>query len=95
MGLPEKSIKHVAIHQEPVGTTKKGKMKIKDGDTGKISWRSGKHGFLRDYDNEATGINYANKDMKISHKIHGGSKSKASGKASRSNEMPEDPSDSE
>jgi hypothetical protein len=95
MGLPEKSIKHVARHQEPVGTAKKGKLKIKDGDTGKVSWRSGVRGFVRDMDGDPISTVYANRDMKISHKIHGGSKSKASGKAPRSNEMPDDPSDSE
>jgi hypothetical protein len=95
MGLPTKSIKHVARHQEPIGTQKKLKIKIKDGDTGKVSWRSGKKGFLRDFDGDPISTVYANRDMAISHKVRMGSKSKASGKTPRSNEMPDDPSDSE
>jgi len=88
-------VRHVPVHQQPVGATRKGKMKIQDGDTKKVSWRSGKKGWIRDYDGEATSYNYSNADMAISHKVRMGSKSKASGKAGRSNEMPEDPSDSE
>lgn len=81
MGLPDRPFKHVPKHQAPVGATRKGKLKVQDGDTGKIGWRSGKKGFVRDYDGDATSKVYSNKDMKISHKVHGGNKTKADGKA--------------
>lgn len=73
MGLPDKPVKHVPKHQAPIGAKRKGKMKVKDGTTGKVSWRGGKKGFVHDYDGDATSTVYSNKDMKISHKVHGGS----------------------
>lgn len=72
MGLPDKAIKHIARHQLPVGSKNKGRLKVKDGDTGKVSWRSGKKGFVKDYDEDPTSVVYANQDMKISHKVRGG-----------------------
>lgn len=95
MGLPDKSSKHIPVHQPPVGATRKGKMKIQDGDTKKVSWRSGKHGFLRDYDGDPIATNYSNRDMKVSHKVHGGAKTKADGNAPQTGGLPDDPSDSE
>jgi hypothetical protein len=74
MGLPDKPIKHIPVHQQPVGASRKGKLKVKDGNTGKVSWRSGKRGFLRDYDGDPTSNNYSNKDMAISHAVHSGKK---------------------
>ena len=32
----------------PVGATKGNRVKVRDGDTGKVSWRSGKKGFVKD-----------------------------------------------
>ena len=61
-----------------------------DGTTGKVSWRSGKKGFVRDYDSDPISVVYSNKDMKISHKVHGGSKGKV-GKIPKDGKMPEMP----
>lgn len=88
MGLPDKPVKHVPKHQAPVGAKKNGKMKVKDGTTGKVSWRGGKKGFVRDYDGDAISTVYANKDIKLSHKVHGGNKAKT--KYSNDNKMPEE-----
>lgn len=65
-------------------------MKIQDGTTGKVSWRSGKKGFRRDWDGDATSNDYNAKDFKPSHKIHGGSKGKV-GKAPSDSKQPELP----
>lgn len=83
-------MKHIAVHQEPVGAKRKLKIKVQDGTTGKVSWRSGKKGFLRDYDGDLTTTRYANKDMKISHRVHGGNKGKV-GQAPSGNKLPEMP----
>jgi hypothetical protein len=88
--LPDKPVKHIPVHQQPVGAKRKMKMKIQDGTTGKVSWRSGKKGFVRDYDGDAISTNYSNKDMKISHKVHGGAKGKV-GKAPTDGKQPELP----
>jgi hypothetical protein len=56
-----------------------------------VSWRSGSHGFIRDYDSDPTSVNYANRDMKISHRVRMGSKSKANGKASTKGGLPDMP----
>jgi hypothetical protein len=76
MGLPDKPVKHVPKHQAPIGAKRKGKMKVMDGTTKKVAWRGGKKGFVRDYDGDATSVVYSNKDMKISHKVHGGKQAK-------------------
>jgi hypothetical protein len=39
-------------------------MKVKDGDTGTVSWRSGRKGFRRDWDGDPITTNYNIKDMK-------------------------------
>lgn len=83
-------MKHIPKPQHPVGTKKKLKLKVQDGTTGKVSWRSGKKGFLRDYDGDPTSTNHNRSDFKPSHKIHGGSKGKT-GKAPSDNKMPELP----
>lgn len=85
-------MKHIAKPQAPIGSKNKMKLKIKDGATGKVSWRSGKKGFKRDWDGEPTSNNYNSKDFKPSHKIHGGSKGKT-GKAPTDGKMPEMPED--
>lgn len=90
MGLPDKPIKKIPKHQAPVGARKKNKLKVQDGATGKIAWRSGKKGFRRDYDGDPTAANYSDRDMKISHKVHGGSKGKV-GKAPQDHKTPELP----
>ncbi len=88
--MPDKPVKHIAVHQQPVGTSKNNRLKVKDGLTGKVSWRSGKRGFRIDWDGEPTSRNYNYKDFKPSHKVHGGRKAKE-GKAPKDNKMPEMP----
>ena len=51
--LPEKATKHIPKRQLPIGSTRKGKIKIMDGKTGKIKWRSMKSGMVRDLDGDA------------------------------------------
>ena len=76
-----------------VGTQRTGKINVKDGDSQKVSWSSGKKGWVKDYDNDPISTVYANKDMKISHRVHGGGNSKADGNAPKTNEMPDLPED--
>jgi glucose dehydrogenase len=50
--LPKKATKHIPKKQLPIGSTRKGKLKVMDGKTGKIKWRSLKSGALRDLDGD-------------------------------------------
>ena len=61
MDLPDKATKHIERHRKPVGTVKEGKIKVKDGDTGRVTWRQGTTGMLRDWDGDpiATAYNRA------------------------------------
>lgn len=70
MSLPDKATKHIPKHQVPIGAVKDGKVKIKDGETGKVGWRQGKKGFRRDYDGEPIAANFNNKDLKPAPKHH-------------------------
>lgn len=55
---------------------KDGKRKVKDGDTGRVSWRQGKKGFSKDYDGDPIAQNYNAKDLKKQpkHRPHFGGK---------------------
>lgn len=70
MSLPDKASKHISRKQSPVGTVKDGKIKIKDGATGKISYRQGTTGMSRDYDGDPISANFNAQDMKSSPKHH-------------------------
>ena len=61
-----------------MGAVKNGKVKVKDGDTGEESWRSGRSGMARDWDGDAIATNYNKRDMKPSktHTVHHGRKPK-------------------
>lgn len=76
--LPKKR-KHIPKHRDPVGTVKNGRVKIQDGDTGKVSWRQSKSGFLRSVDGEPTSKRYQYSQMKKkpTHKVHMGHKRKS------------------
>ena len=78
MGLPDKSTKHIPKKQLAIGAVKNGKVRVKDGDTGKVGWRSGRSGMSRDWDGDAIATNYNKKDMKPSktHSVHMGKKPK-------------------
>lgn len=80
----------MARHQAPVGSSKNGRLKVQDGDSGKISWRSGKKGFVKDLDGDPISRVYANADMKVSHRVRMGSKSKANGRAPNTGGLPDD-----
>lgn len=77
-GLPEKSTKHVPKRQLGVGAVKNGKIRVKDGTTGKVSWRSGRSGMSADWDGDAISTNYNKRDMKQhkTHTVHAGRQSK-------------------
>jgi hypothetical protein len=74
--LPTKATKHITRHQQPVGAVKGGRLKVQDGDTGKISWRQGNIGFSKDWDGEPIAENYNAKDLKPRprHHTHTGKK---------------------
>ena len=74
-----------------MGTQHKNKVKVQDKTTGKVSWRSGSHGFAKDYDNDPISRVYANADMAISHRVRMGSKSKANGRAVVTGGLPDAP----
>lgn len=78
MGLPDKATKHIPKKRLPVGAVKNGKVRVKDGTTGKTSWRSGRSGMGRDWDGDPIATNYNKKDMKPSktHTVHYGRKPK-------------------
>ncbi len=78
MSLPDKSTRHIPKKRLPVGAIKNGKVRVKDGTTGKIGWRSGRSGMSRDWDGDPTSKNYNKKDMKPSktHTVHRGRRSK-------------------
>jgi hypothetical protein len=74
MSLPDRSTKHIPKHLLPVGSFKNGRIKIKDPVTGKVSWRGGRKGLMRDWDGKPTSHNYNKKDAKQqkSHTVHTG-----------------------
>lgn len=76
--LPDKSTKHIRKPQAPLGATKNGKIKVKDGETGKVSWRSGRSGMKRDWDGEPIARNYNRADAKErkTHTVHMGRRAK-------------------
>lgn len=77
--MPDKSTKHVPKRRKKVGAIKDGKLKVKDGDTGKESWRQGKKGFARDWDGEPIAVNYNRSGLKNrpKHTPHSGDRKKA------------------
>ena len=76
--MPEKSTKHIARPQEPIGAVKDGKVKVLDGDTQRIGWRSGTKGMSRDYDGEPTAAQPNLRDLKSQpkHSAHMANKTK-------------------
>ena len=70
MSLPKKASKHIPKKEAPIGSVKDGKLKVKDGATGKISYRQGLSGFKRDYDGEPIAANFNRKDLKNAPKHH-------------------------
>lgn len=76
--MPDKGTKHIPRPQLPVGAVKGGKVKVKDGDTGSVTWRSGRKGMLRDWDGDAISTRYNKKDAKVksTHKVHRGKRPK-------------------
>lgn len=62
--MPKKPFKHIAKPNWPIGSVKNGKIKVKDGATGKTSWRQGTKGFSRDWDGDPISTNYNKKDLK-------------------------------
>jgi len=77
--LPKKSTKHTTQKQAPVGAIRNGKIKVMNGDTGKVSWRQGRKGFARDWDGEPIARNYNRSGMKTQpkHSPKSGKKSKS------------------
>lgn len=63
----------------PIGATKKGKIKVKDGTTGKTSWRQGTTGMSRDWDGDPIAANYNREGLKRKpkHTPHQGKREKA------------------
>jgi len=61
-----------------VVAVKNGKVKVKDGDTGNESLRSGRSGMARGWDGDAIANNYNKRDMKPSktHQTHQGRRPK-------------------
>jgi len=78
MSLPDKSTKHIKKPQQPIGAVKNGKVKVKDGETGKVSWRSGRSGMSRDWDGDPISKQYNRKDakQKKTHTVHMGRRPK-------------------
>ena len=78
MGLPDKATRHIPKPQEPIGSQKKGKIKVLDGDTQKVRWRQGKKGFIRDYDGDPIAQNHTarNAEIKNTHSPRMGYKRK-------------------
>lgn len=72
--MPDDSTKHIAKPQLPVGSVKNGKVRIKDGTTGEVSWRSGRSGMSRDWDGDPIATNYNRADAKErkTHTVHMG-----------------------
>lgn len=64
MNLPDKPVKKTPKKQLPVGAQKNGALKVLDGDTGRVKWRRGSRGFLRDYDGDPISVNYTAKYLK-------------------------------
>ena len=52
--MPKESTKHIPKPQNPIGWVKQGKIKVQDGDTGKVFWRSVRRGLVLDNDSEPT-----------------------------------------
>jgi len=74
MRLPTRT-KHVAKPQSPIGWVKDGKIKVQDGDSGKVGWRGARRGLFRDMDGEPTTARRNSEDAKVprSHTVHRGS----------------------
>lgn len=80
MSLPDKGTKHIPKPQAPIGAKKDGKLKVVDGRTGKVSWRQGTKGFMKDFDGDPTSTNHNRAGMKkrpahsprmsVKHKSH-------------------------
>lgn len=64
MSLPDKGTKHIPKPQAPIGAKKDGKLKVVDGRTGKVSWRQGTKGFMKDFDGDPTAMNHNRAGMK-------------------------------
>lgn len=62
MRLPKRSTKHVTNPQDPIGWVKHGRVKVKDGDSGKVGWRQVRRGMLSDFDGEPTSTRHNLKD---------------------------------
>lgn len=58
MSLPDRATKHIPKAQQPIGASRKGKLKVIDGRTGHESWRQGTKGFVKDYDGDPTAKNH-------------------------------------
>lgn len=69
MSLPDKATRHIEKPQLPVGSVKNGMVRVKDGTTGEVSWRSGRSGMSLDWDGDPIATNYNKRDMK-QHKTH-------------------------
>ena len=76
--MPQKSTKHIASKQLPIGSVKNGKKKVIDGETGKVSWRSVRSGMIKDYDGDPTAEHLDAGKMKSTpkHRPHVGYKRK-------------------
>jgi len=76
MSLPDKAAKKIPKKQAPVGAQRGNKLKVLDGDTGKVRWRKGTKGFLRDYDGDPVSTNYTARYLKPKpkHSPHMGGK---------------------
>jgi len=57
---------------------KQGKIKVQDGNTGKVAWRGVRRGLVLDYDSDPTSQNHTAAEAKITrtHSVHMGSKRK-------------------
>lgn len=83
--LPKRGTKHIPKHREAVGTIRDGKIKVRDGDTGKESWRSGRSGVSADWDGDAIAHNF-DKESLEAFKQDGGNL--LSGKSTKDTKRP-------
>lgn len=64
MSLPDRATKHIPKPQESIGARKNGKIKVIDGRTGKVAWRQGTRGMMKDYDGDPIAVNHTAANIK-------------------------------
>ena len=60
--MPKRTTRHIPKPQHPLGWVKEGKIKVQDGETGKVSWRGVRRGLLADFDGDPTSTRHNYKD---------------------------------